>query len=124
MARQNYAVMQAKIEKEINRLRKQSETLQVKNRKPIIQSIVKSMKEYGISINELSAVVNKTSVSKERPASTAKVKKTTQPRGPVAIKYRHPETHATWTGRGKPPRWVSDEEAAGTMRTHFLITQA
>jgi DNA-binding protein H-NS len=124
MARQNYAVMQAKIEKEINRLRKQAETLQVKNRKPVIQSIVKSMKEYGISINELSAVVNKSSLSKERAAGTVKVKKTTQPRGPVAIKYRHPETQATWTGRGKPPRWVSDAEAAGTSRAQFLITQA
>ena len=124
MTRQNYAVMQAKIEKEINRLRKQSETLQVKNRKPVIQSIAKSMKEYGISINELSAVVNKSSATKakERPTGVAKSKKTSQPRGPVAIKYRHPETHATWTGRGKPPRWVSDAEATGTPRTHFLIT--
>lgn len=122
MTRQNYTVMQAKIEKEINRLRKQSEALQVKNRKPIIQSIVKSMKEYGISITELSAVVNKSSTTKERPNGVAKSKKTSQPRGPVAVKYRHPETNATWTGRGKPPRWVSDAEATGTPRSHFLIS--
>jgi DNA-binding protein H-NS len=122
MTRQNYAAMQAKIEKEINRLRKQSETLQFKNRKPIIQSIVKSMKEYGISITELSAVVNKSSTAKARPMGVVKSKKTNQTRGPVAIKYRHPDTNATWTGRGKPPRWVSDSEAAGTPRSHFLIS--
>lgn len=122
MTRQNYAVMQAKIEKEINRLRKQSEILQVKNRKPVIQSIVKSMKDYGISITELSAVLNKSSTTKERTVGVAKPKKTSQARGPVAIKYRHPETNATWTGRGKPPRWVSDAEAVGTPRSQFLIS--
>ena len=122
MTRQNYAVMQAKIEKEINRLRKQSEILQVKNRKPVIQSIVKSMKDYGISITELSAVLNKSSTIKERTVGVAKPKKTSQARGPVAIKYRHPETNATWTGRGKPPRWVSDAEAVGTPRSQFLIS--
>jgi len=121
MTNQNYVAMQAKIEKEINRLRKQSEALQVKNRKPIIQSIVKSMKEYGISINELSAVLNKNSRTKERPVSVAKAKKISSARGPVAIKFRHPETQATWTGRGKPPRWVSDAEATGTPRSQFLI---
>jgi DNA-binding protein H-NS len=124
MARQNYAVMQAKIEKEISRLRKQAETLQIKNRKPIIQSIVKSMKEYGISVEELATVVNKSGASKSTSSASNKAKKTSQPRGPVAIKYRHPETQATWTGRGKPPRWVSDAEAAGTHRTQFLVPEA
>jgi DNA-binding protein H-NS len=83
------------------------------------------MKEYGISIDELSAVVNKTgsgkSLTSGSSSGASKAKKTSQPRGPVAIKYRHPETQATWTGRGKPPRWVSDAEAAGTHRTQFLI---
>ena len=75
MARQNYAVMQAKIEKEISRLRKQAETLQIKNRKPIIQTIVKSMKEYGISVEELAAVVNKSGASKSTSSASNKVKK-------------------------------------------------
>ena len=26
----------------------------------------------------------------------------------VEPKYRHPQTGATWTGRGKPPRWIAD----------------
>ncbi|MDB5846691.1 MAG: histone [Rhodoferax sp.] len=34
----------------------------------------------------------------------------------VAPKYRNPETGDTWTGRGKPPRWIQDKE-----RTQFLI---
>lgn len=25
-------------------------------------------------------------------------------------RYRHPETGATWTGRGKPPRWIEGRD--------------
>ncbi|AVP58341.1 H-NS histone family protein [Pulveribacter suum] len=28
----------------------------------------------------------------------------------VAPKYRNPATGQTWTGRGKPPRWIQNEE--------------
>ncbi|MFM0062925.1 H-NS histone family protein [Paraburkholderia aspalathi] len=38
------------------------------------------------------------------------------PRGPVAAKYRDPDSGATWSGRGKPPSWI-----AGKDRTQFLI---
>jgi DNA-binding protein H-NS len=27
--------------------------------------------------------------------------------GPVAAKYRDPASGATWSGRGKPPRWIA-----------------
>ena len=35
----------------------------------------------------------------------------------VAPKYIDPVTGATWTGRGKPPRWIADKE-----REQFLIS--
>jgi DNA-binding protein H-NS len=28
----------------------------------------------------------------------------------VAAKYRDPSTGVTWTGRGKPPRWIADQD--------------
>ncbi|APW36708.1 histone [Rhodoferax koreense] len=34
----------------------------------------------------------------------------------VAPKYRNPATGDTWTGRGKPPRWIQDQD-----RAQFLI---
>lgn len=34
----------------------------------------------------------------------------------VPAKYRDPQTGATWTGRGKPPKWISDKD-----RQQFLI---
>ena len=36
----------------------------------------------------------------------------TGPRGTVAPKYRDPATGATWTGRGKPPKWIADQDRA------------
>ena len=45
MARQNYSTLQAKINKEIEKLRKQAQALQSKQRKPVISQIVRSMKE-------------------------------------------------------------------------------
>lgn len=41
------------------------------------------------------------------PASKAKATRQT-----VAPKYRDPATGATWTGRGKPPKWIADQDRA------------
>jgi DNA-binding protein H-NS len=35
---------------------------------------------------------------------------------PVAAKYRDPSTGATWTGRGKAPRWIANQD-----RSKFAI---
>jgi DNA-binding protein H-NS len=34
----------------------------------------------------------------------------------VAPKYRNPATGETWTGRGKAPKWIADQD-----REQFLI---
>jgi len=44
MARQNYATLQAKINKEIEKLQKQAQVLQTKSRKPVISNLVRTMK--------------------------------------------------------------------------------
>ena len=36
--------------------------------------------------------------------------------GTVAPKYRAPVTGQTWTGRGKPPNWIKDQD-----RSQFAI---
>ncbi len=38
------------------------------------------------------------------------------PRGPVAPRFRDPESGSTWSGRGKAPRWI-----AGKDRADFVI---
>ena len=35
----------------------------------------------------------------------------------VAPKYRDPATGQTWTGRGKPPKWIADKD-----RGQFIIS--
>ncbi len=120
MARQNYATLQAKINKEIEKLQKQAQVLQTKSRKPVISSLVRTMKEYDISPDELAAAYGKVKSSAKagRPAKSTKaagVKK------PVAPKYRHPASGATWTGRGKAPLWVVEAEKNGQSRQQFLI---
>ncbi len=119
MPRQSYAALQAKIEKEIEKLKKQAQALQSKKRLPVIRSIVKSMKEYDITPEEIAAAFNKSPASKARGAKSATGKR--GPRGPVPAKYRNPQSGQTWTGRGKAPRWVTEAEAAGRNREEFLI---
>lgn len=43
-------------------------------------------------------------------------------RGPVAIKYRNPkDASQTWTGRGRPPRWMAEAMKKGAKKESFLI---
>jgi DNA-binding protein H-NS len=120
MARQNYVTLQAKINKEIERLQKQALVLQTKSRKPVISSLVRTRKEYDISPDELSAAYGKVKSTAKtgRPAKSAKA---TGVKKPVAPKYRHPASGATWTGRGKAPLWIVEAEKNGQPRQQFLI---
>ena len=42
-------------------------------------------------------------------------------RSKVAPKYRHPETGATWTGRGLKPKWLTEQLANGKQVGDFAI---
>jgi DNA-binding protein H-NS len=123
MARETYAALQAKIEKEINKLQKKAEVLQTKRRKPVISSIITSMREYDITPEEIVAAYG---AAKPGRAATGRRKAGPAARPAkraVAPKYRHPQTGETWSGRGKAPRWLAAEEAAGATRDSFLIKE-
>lgn len=117
MARTSYASQKTRLEKEKAKIEKQLQSLQAKQRKPVITSIVRSMRDYGITLEEIAAVVDRKPASR----STAPRKAASGAKRVIPPKYRHPETQAEWTGRGKPPRWVSDAEASGVSRDTFLI---
>lgn len=74
-----------------------------------IESLVASMREkideYGITPDQLFG---------RRRSAAGRV------RPPVAPKYRDPKTGATWTGRGKAPRWITNAK----NRNRFLIGDA
>lgn len=72
-------------------------------------------KEVAVALETIRGLVSEYELTERdvfgsRSAGADRVKKT------VAPKYRDPATGATWTGRGKPPRWM----AAG-KREDFLI---
>jgi len=93
MARESYSTQQAKIEKEISKLKKKAEALQARRRKPVLASIVRNMREYDITPEEIAAAFGK-SAAKARAGGA---KKATGAK--LAPKYRHPQTGATWTRR-------------------------
>lgn len=74
-------------------------------------------REIGQAVEKVRALVAEFSLSQEdvfsigrkpgRPGKTGQK---------VAAKYRNPTTGATWTGRGKPPKWIE-----GRDRSPFLI---
>ena len=113
----NYQARKQKIEKEIQRLQKEAQTLESKRREPVLASIIRSMREFDISPEEIAAAFNKRSSGGRRAAK----KTATATKRAVPPKYRDNATGATWTGRGKAPRWITDAEAAGTPRDSFLI---
>lgn len=120
MVRNSFAAKKAKIKKEMEKLQRQIELLESKNRQPVIDSIIKSMKEYEITPEELVAAYAKGARSAAKTTRAAR-KSPGAPRGRVAPKYRNPQTNDTWTGRGKAPRWITDAESQGMSRDQFLI---
>ncbi|CAB3694689.1 H-NS histone family protein [Achromobacter kerstersii] len=126
MARETYAALQAKIEKEINKLQKKAEVLQTKRRKPVISSIITSMREYDITPEEIIAAFGAGKPARAATGGRRKAGAAARPataKRAVAPKYRHPQTGETWSGRGKAPRWLAAEEATGATRDSFLIKE-
>jgi DNA-binding protein H-NS len=84
-------------------LEKQIEEAKEREFVAVIAEIKQKMLDYGISIADLGLA---------RVGKTGKGR----PRAGVAPKYRDTVTGSTWSGRGKPPKWI-----AGKNREEFLI---
>jgi DNA-binding protein H-NS len=56
-------------------------------------------------------------VGRGRKSSTLKGRK-------AAIKYRHPKTGETWSGRGAQAGWLTREIKAGAKRDDFLVDKS
>lgn len=121
MTRANYAMQRKKIEKEIQRLQKQAAALDQKQRAPVIRDIVRTMREYDITPEDIAAVFNRRTRGAAKSSTAATGNARTTARKPVPPKYLNPETGATWSGRGKAPRWITEAESEGKSRDTFLI---
>ena len=96
----SYADLQAQISK----LQAQANAARAEEITAVVADIRAKMVEYGLTVADLNGGRSGT-----RRGAT------------VAPKYRNPETGETWTGRGKPPRWMAAQVAAGKTKEDFLI---
>ena len=111
-----YLTEKQKIEEQIIQLQQQAKELQERHRQPAISSIITSMAEYNITVEEIiAAYIKQYKHHPGKPTATGTTRK------PVAIKYRHPVTGDTWTGRGKAPRWITTAESQGQTREQYLV---
>lgn len=84
-------------------LAQQAEEARLAELDSIIAAMREQIAEYGITSEQL--------FGRRRAAASAA-------RTPLAPKYRDPKTGATWSGRGKAPRWI----AGAKNRDRFLIS--
>jgi DNA-binding protein H-NS len=87
------------------KLEKQIEEAKAREYAQVLDEIKQKMADYGITLAELGG-----------SRAAAKGAKASRSRASVAPKYRDPDSGSTWSGRGKPPRWI-----AGKEREKFLI---
>ncbi|MFM0498594.1 H-NS family nucleoid-associated regulatory protein [Paraburkholderia caledonica] len=99
--------LQAKIQK----LQAQAEALSAKKSSAVIEKIKNLMAEHGLTTADIDAHTG----GKKRgpkPGAQAAAKA-----GSAVANYRDPKTGATWSGRGRAPRWI----ATAKNRDKFLV---
>lgn len=106
------------IEAQIKKLQARAQALRDKDRKPVIAAIVRQMKAHDITVAEIADALGKPRAPRR---AAGKAPAAARPRKAVPVKYRHPDTGDTWTGRGRTPRWIVEAEKAGTDRSTFAV---
>lgn len=102
----------AALEQQLAQTRKEADELRAKERAIIIGQLNQSIAENGIRAEELTF---------PRAPKTARTQPGKARKGtPGKPKYRDPESGKTWTGHGKRPSWIPDDES---QRAAFLIQQ-
>jgi len=93
----------SELKAQIARLQAQAEDARRAEVAEVIAMIRERIEEYGLSAEDLGFA---TAARRGRPPKKA----------PLPPRYRDPKTGATWSGRGKPPKWI-----AGKNRERFEI---
>ncbi|RDK01824.1 H-NS family nucleoid-associated regulatory protein [Paraburkholderia lacunae] len=96
----------ADLKAQIAKLQAQAEEARRTEIDNVIADIRQKIAEYGLSAQDLGFAV---AAKRGRPPKKA----------PLPAKYQDPKSGNTWSGRGKPPKWI-----AGKNRERFLIGAA
>jgi len=86
------------LQSQIEKLQKEAEHARKNELANAIADIHAKMKEFSITAEDLGMG------SKKKAGKTV--------RKPVAPKYRNNDTGETWSGRGKPPKWMAGRDKA------------
>jgi DNA-binding protein H-NS len=95
----------AELKAQIARLQAQADEARRTELGNVIEEIRGKIHEYGLTAEDLGFAV---AARRGRPPKKA----------PLPPKYQDPKSGNTWSGRGKPPKWIS-----GKNRERFLIEQ-
>lgn len=93
----------SELKAQIVKLQAQAEEARRTELADVVASIREKIAEYGLSAQDLGFAV---AAKRGRPPKKA----------PLPARYQDPKTGSTWSGRGKPPKWI-----AGKNRERFLI---
>jgi DNA-binding protein H-NS len=104
------------IQRRIRALMKQAEKLKTRNKAPALRRVVRLMRQHELSLDEVGAALRGGRKRRGMRKSPAKAK-----RRRARVMYRNPKTGETWSGRGRPARWVAEAEKAGRSRNEFLV---
>lgn len=111
------------IQAQIQKLQKEAEALRKRELAETIVNIKKAIQAFGLTAEDLGL----SSAGRGRPAGKkAGAKKTSKKgrldkRSIVAPKYRDAATGASWTGRGKQPKWLVAALKSGKKLEEFKI---
>jgi DNA-binding protein H-NS len=78
---------------------------------PALRQIVRLARANSIPLSEIRHAMNGGITAKKHRRAKRK----------VAAMYRNSKTGETWSGRGRPARWLAAAEKSGRKRTEFLI---
>lgn len=89
----------------------------IQQREALEQAIAAARQsEISQALTQVKALVNDFGLTADDvfgSGSKVRISKTvSKPSGKVAPKFRDPVTGATWTGRGKAPKWIQDKDRA------------
>jgi len=105
------------VQKRIDALLLLAKRLQ-REKTPALRQIVNLARSNNISLGEIRTALNGL---RGRRRSTTLRSARSRPTRKVAAMYKNPKTGETWSGRGRPARWLAAAEKAGKKRTEFLI---
>jgi DNA-binding protein H-NS len=108
----------ADLEQVIAAAQREREARRESGKRGLVEEFRAKAEAMGLSLEDLIG----SSAQGSRPSGKARQGKKSAPTASPAVKYRDPETGATWSGRGRMPKWLALAEGQGKRREDFAAT--